>query len=506
MLAQGLPIFEAGRDSGLFLYIGEKLLTGQIPYRDIWDHKGPVIYFIDALGLTLGGGSRWGLWAIELACLYLSALLSHTILLKRYGYGPALITTLAWLCSIPLVLEGGNFTEEFALPLQFLALYIYLTLDGGNTKSRASILHLSAIGVLAALTFFLRPNNIGIFIAIAISILAVGVEGRQPGRAVLELGQMLIGFALVAIPLVIYLALNDALFDFVDAAFLYNAVYASSSFEDRLLGSFAGFLALGPTGLSLLALGGWLGAMFETLRWGRFQQLTSDRTLSVGLVAFPLEVVLSSLSGRTFAHYYLPWIAASSLLVGWLIHRIGTFGQQSTTPPTQAVPSRRYMAFGIVLLVVILSQVYFTMIRLPWEQTARTAGIVRELKPMLGNGTSLLVWGAEAEIHNLTRVPSPGRFVYQYPLFTCGYAKPEHIAEFIDNLATAKPLILDTSSTNPNISPLDPQARKNWVPNNKSCPSPELETLYSYVNTNYECTKTFENGWRICAPRQAADR
>jgi hypothetical protein len=38
------------RDSGVFLYVGWRLLQGDIPYRDIWDHKPPLIYFVDALG------------------------------------------------------------------------------------------------------------------------------------------------------------------------------------------------------------------------------------------------------------------------------------------------------------------------------------------------------------------------------------------------------------------------------------------------------------------------
>ncbi len=43
----------AFRDSGVFLYVGWRLLNGDIPYRDVWDHKPPLIYFVDALGIAL---------------------------------------------------------------------------------------------------------------------------------------------------------------------------------------------------------------------------------------------------------------------------------------------------------------------------------------------------------------------------------------------------------------------------------------------------------------------
>jgi len=49
------------RDSGVFMYIGKGILSGNIPYRDYWDHKGPVIYFINALGMLLmnSGCLKW---------------------------------------------------------------------------------------------------------------------------------------------------------------------------------------------------------------------------------------------------------------------------------------------------------------------------------------------------------------------------------------------------------------------------------------------------------------
>jgi hypothetical protein len=39
------------RDSGVFLYVAWRFLNGDIPYRDVWDHKPPLVYFVDALGL-----------------------------------------------------------------------------------------------------------------------------------------------------------------------------------------------------------------------------------------------------------------------------------------------------------------------------------------------------------------------------------------------------------------------------------------------------------------------
>ena len=61
-----------GRDNGVFLYGGQQILLGKIPYLDFWDHKGPLIHYINALGLYLGNGYRWGVWGIEFIFLALT--------------------------------------------------------------------------------------------------------------------------------------------------------------------------------------------------------------------------------------------------------------------------------------------------------------------------------------------------------------------------------------------------------------------------------------------------
>src|SRR6266498_3511166 len=61
------------RDSSIFLYIGEQILASQLLYRESLDHNEPVIYYLNALGLYLAGGSRWVVWTLELLSLFAAA-------------------------------------------------------------------------------------------------------------------------------------------------------------------------------------------------------------------------------------------------------------------------------------------------------------------------------------------------------------------------------------------------------------------------------------------------
>ncbi len=103
----------------MFAYIGWRLLHGEMPYVQVWDHKPPVIFLIDALGLALGGGSWWGIWALELVFTGLAAAFCLRILRRAFGDAPAYVGVALFLLTLRILLYGGNFTEEYALPLQF---------------------------------------------------------------------------------------------------------------------------------------------------------------------------------------------------------------------------------------------------------------------------------------------------------------------------------------------------------------------------------------------------
>ena len=57
---KGLPFL----DAGLFEYFGFAMSKGDVPYLNIFDHKGPVIFLVNYLGYALAG-------PFGIKCLYL---------------------------------------------------------------------------------------------------------------------------------------------------------------------------------------------------------------------------------------------------------------------------------------------------------------------------------------------------------------------------------------------------------------------------------------------------
>ena len=61
-----------GYDSAIFATVGNALNKGRVLYTEIVDNKGPLIYFIDALGLTIN--YDFGIFIIEFIFLFIGAI------------------------------------------------------------------------------------------------------------------------------------------------------------------------------------------------------------------------------------------------------------------------------------------------------------------------------------------------------------------------------------------------------------------------------------------------
>jgi hypothetical protein len=47
--------FAFGRDQGIYALVGEGILQGKVPYKDLWDFKPPGVFFVYALAQGVFG-------------------------------------------------------------------------------------------------------------------------------------------------------------------------------------------------------------------------------------------------------------------------------------------------------------------------------------------------------------------------------------------------------------------------------------------------------------------
>lgn len=109
-------------DANIYFSAGKGMLAGRVMYRDLYDHKGPLIYALHALcALVLPGGLH-GVWVLEI-------LFAAAFLLEGYQAVKAMAGRRAALLSIPLTalcvytsycFQAGDSAEELALPMILL--------------------------------------------------------------------------------------------------------------------------------------------------------------------------------------------------------------------------------------------------------------------------------------------------------------------------------------------------------------------------------------------------
>ncbi|MCX6356737.1 MAG: glycosyltransferase family 39 protein [Candidatus Aureabacteria bacterium] len=469
------------RDSGGALYAGWRIIEGGVLYRDVWDHKGPLLYFLNALGLCIGRGSVWGVSVIECLFLGCAGVLGYAACKPIFGPFPATFGTAVWLLGLPLVLDGGNLTEEYALPLQWGALCLYSRFClGRGTRGGAF-----AIGCIAGAAMLFRPNLGGTpLIAACCAVFTEGVSRRE--RAA-RAAAVLAGCAAVATPVLGYFALNDALGCMWDALMRYNLAYSAVPWTERRAALAAGIRVLTPPGVTILALTGWLCGAVGWRRSGGGGTAV-DRFSRFLLVAAPVELLLSTTSGRPYRHYYISWLPVCGALAALAVYDIRARFDRGGFP---ASPARRDIFLGVIFLIFAmlpLKTVIHQLRTVPVAEAAhsRTASVAY-LRASTRSRDTVLVWGAEPSVNFLSGRASPTRFSFAYPLLTRGYTDAGLVKSFVRELETSPPrCVIDASAGSGIVPPLDEDARRGWHLRDRGYePLPSGDSFYELIKKLY---------------------
>ena len=427
------------RDSGVFLYVGWRLLRGDIPYRDVWDHKPPLIYFIDALGLTLTPNSLWGVWLLQGSFIFFTFFLLYKLLDGEFGTIMALGGTIAFATGLLTILDRGNVTEEYALLFQVLCFLLFVHAYKQAFPIRTSFW----IGISGAFAFLFKQTTIGVWIAFAIILFAVRIfQHRSP---LLDLLAILTGVLLPILIIVLYFASQDALTDFWNQAFLYNFTYIGKHEGiRRLIPVFAkGFLYLQNGWLLHLAIVGWLTGLAYI--WHKLKRSFAEihPLILIAVIDLPIEIALITISGRSILHYYLTPLPVMAILTAILIYAIPMLIEKTSFTSFQRIKN---WVPVILLAIIVLAQIGQIKYYPEYLSALSTNDRVQVIDYILKNtqeNDKVLIIGAESVVNFLARREAPTRYVYQYPLALLG--RRPMFEEYFNQILGNKPLlIIDT--------------------------------------------------------------
>ena len=467
------------RDSGVFLYMGWRLLNGDIPYRDVWDHKPPLIYFVDALGIALSPASLWGIWLLQFIFIFFTLLLIYRLLDREFGLYAALAGSIVLTSGLLTILEKGNVTEEYALLFQALCFWLVLL----AWRKDFPLLDSFWIGVLGGIAFNFKQTTIGVWITYALFLLVIRlVQRRLPFQDLLLL---LAGWLVPSIMLILYLASQGAFVDFWEQAFLYNFVYIGKHEGiRRLIPVFIkGFAYLQNGWVLYLSILGWLAGLVYAWLMRRDLFNKAPPLILIALVNLPIEVFFITISGRSILHYYLTPLPVMAILGGTLVYTIpsliGTIPQMDTQKLQRWVP---YVVLAAILLGQIGQVTYYpSYVRVLSDNDYTT--VIEYVSKNTVEGDQVLLIGAESIVNFLARREAPTRYVYQYPLALLG--RRPMFEEYFNQILESQPvLIIDTRGR-------DRLDEKLYTPMQKR--SQIVRDGVQYLGANYQQVARFDD-------------
>ncbi len=113
-------------DNGTFIMLGKLFLDGRVPYLEYFDHKGPILIFLEALGLSLSSNDRTGIFILQIVQLFITLTFSYNAVRCLLSTINSLTVLLIALIFFTFTIQGGNLSEEHSLP--FLSLTLWLTI------------------------------------------------------------------------------------------------------------------------------------------------------------------------------------------------------------------------------------------------------------------------------------------------------------------------------------------------------------------------------------------
>jgi len=500
--------YTPGIDSGVYLYIGQQILKGAAPYRDVFDNKGPLLYLINALGLVLGRGSYWGVYVLEYCLLAGTTIVTWFLLKARVGVLVATAVTVFFVLEVAHI-ATGNHEEEYAVVLQSFALLLLASRPMLEPRRWSWFI----AGMLAGGAFFLKPTTVGLWIAVVITVAAVcltsGEWRRWGSRVLVGIG----GAAAASAAVLVYLAAMGTLQAFAEDFLGFNIVYVGGhGLADRLasIRYGAGIIGYLATAMAIVA---WLLTLRRVRRTNTLNG-GADVLALIAVVWLPVEVALSATSGFSWRQYYFPWLLPTTLLLAFAVVELRSLPRRASPGKRLSLPSAAAAAIVVLALAGLLppsatalrdlggSLLHYRVYHSRPSQTEQLAAFIQA---HTSPDDYVLVWGSHyAMVNMLARRRSPTRYVMQMVLYGQGWAE-RGVPELLADLKAHPPaLILDSSPTRyPGSAPPLAATTNPWG-SSPHAVSAAWASVYAYLQEHYrrEGRVDFAPWWPVYVPRR----
>lgn len=219
-----LYAFNNWDDPNSFFTMGKGMANGYIPYKDLFEQKGPLIYAIHAIAYLISNRTFIGIFLFEIISftvfLYYVSKIINLYTRKVHSLWAIPLTSFVILSSYVFI--AGDSAEEFCLPLLAISLYSFLAYYKNDSPNKMSTKTVILNGIIAGFVLWIKYNLLGFWLGFA-GFLCIGLLLHKKVKEAFLTGiYFILGMAIASIPWIIYFGINGALYDMFNVYFLVN--------------------------------------------------------------------------------------------------------------------------------------------------------------------------------------------------------------------------------------------------------------------------------------------
>ena len=112
-------------DANIYFTVGKGMVNGFVPYLDLFDHKGPIIYLIYGIGSLISSSSFIGVFILEVISftIFLYYIYKIIVVFCKEKFSYIILPVFTCLIVTSTAFVQGSSVEEFAFPLLSCGLY-----------------------------------------------------------------------------------------------------------------------------------------------------------------------------------------------------------------------------------------------------------------------------------------------------------------------------------------------------------------------------------------------
>ena len=216
-----LYVFNDWVDANAFFTVGKSWFNGVLPYKELFEQKGPFLYLIYGIGYLISNRTFHGVFIIEVIFfsifLYYVHKIFHLYFDKKYSL--FILPIIAFLTTTTEYFVHGGSSEEFALPLIAISLYYYFKHFKEKELTKKEIF---INGLLAGLVLMMKYTILGFWIGFCLFILINYLRKKEFKKTVIFCIFFLLGMLIPFIIGLVYFLINNGLKEFIEVYFKFN--------------------------------------------------------------------------------------------------------------------------------------------------------------------------------------------------------------------------------------------------------------------------------------------